>query len=61
MKPTRMFAILAAGLVPAGCGLLDSTPSWGDRRAELEHYRAVWESAGLESYRYRLLFLRRSR
>lgn len=54
MKTSRVFAILAAAPALAACGLLDSTPSWADRRAELEHSRVVWASTGVETYRYRL-------
>lgn len=46
-----VMAVLAATM--AACGLVDPDP-WEARREQLEQARAVWESAGIDSYVYDL-------
>lgn len=54
MNSNGVPTIVAVAVALAACGVLDPAPSWEDRRAELEYHRSVWESAGVQSYRYRL-------
>lgn len=52
-RRARAATTAALALILAGCGILEPD-SWAERQATLDRSRALWESAAIESYQYRL-------